>query len=102
VADGKRELLLAPASADGVNITATDTTALDLDVNIVVAEGLGLELVLVEVKPCVRTVDLESGELLGVRHVGEVWRRYGGKQMRWTEEMRWENNTQTTLRGITR
>jgi hypothetical protein len=48
MADGEREMLLSPASTDGVNITSAYTTALNLDVDVVVAKWLGLELVLVE------------------------------------------------------
>ena len=69
VTDGKGKVLLAPSSADGVDVAAADTAALDLDVDVVVTEGLGLEFVLVEFKPCVGSVDLEAGELLWVRHL---------------------------------
>jgi hypothetical protein len=73
VANGKREVLLAPASADGVDVTAADTAALDLDIDIVVTERLGLELVLVEFEPGLGPINLESGELLGVGHLERCW-----------------------------
>ena len=68
VSYGKREVLLSPASADGVYITATDTAALNLDIDIVVTKGLRLELILVELEPGLRSIDLEPSELLRVRH----------------------------------
>lgn len=67
--NGQREVLLSPAAANGVDIAPAYTTALDLDINIVVAERLWLELVLVEFEPGLGPVDLETSELLGVRHV---------------------------------
>ena len=51
MSNSKRELLLAPTAADGVDIATADTTALDLDIDVVVTEGLGLEFVLVELRP---------------------------------------------------
>ena len=60
--------LLAPAARKSVDITAADAAALNLDINIVVAERLGLELVLVELGPAVWSIDLETSELLWVRH----------------------------------
>jgi len=70
VPDSEREALLAPAAVDGVDIAAAHAAALDLDVDVVVAKRLGLELVLVELEPGVRSVDLESGELVRIRHGG--------------------------------
>ncbi len=70
MAHGQWEMLLPPASADGMHITATDSATLNLDVDVVVAKGLGLELVLVKLQPRVGPIDLESSELLGVRHGG--------------------------------
>lgn len=74
MSNSKRELLLAPTAADGVNIATANTTAFNLDVNVVVAKGLGLELVLVELGPGLGAVDLEAGELFGDRHVGDCVR----------------------------
>jgi hypothetical protein len=74
VTDGKGEVLLAPSSGDGVDITAADTATLNLHIDVVVTERLGLELVLVEFQPCVRSIDLEAAELLWVRHLGGVRR----------------------------
>ncbi len=80
-------MLLAPSAGDGVDVTAADTAALDLDVDVVVAEGLGLELVLVEFQPRVRSIDLEAGELLWVRHLGgfEELRERGERQVSYRE-----------------
>ena len=69
----KREVLLSPASTDGVYITATDTAALNLDIDVVVTKRLRLELVLVELEPGLRSIDLEPSELLGVRHGECFW-----------------------------
>jgi outer membrane protein W len=80
VANGEGEVLLAPSSGDGVDITAADTAALNLDIDVVVAERLGLELVLVEFQPRVRSIDLEAGELLWVRHLGGLRRSGRGEQ----------------------
>lgn len=77
--DSKGEVLLAPASTDCVDITSAHATALNFDVNIVVAEGLGLELVFVKLEPCLRSIHLETCELLGVRHVVEIW-MYGERR----------------------
>jgi hypothetical protein len=70
VPDSQGIVLLAPTAADGVKIAGANTAALNLDVDIVVAERLRLELVLVKLKPGLRSVDLESSELLGDRHSG--------------------------------
>jgi hypothetical protein len=51
-----------------VDIAAADTAGLDLDVDVVVAKRPRLELVLVEFGPGVRSIDLEAGELVGIRH----------------------------------
>lgn len=42
MADTQWEVLLAPASTDGVKITGANTAGYNLDVNIVVAERFGL------------------------------------------------------------
>jgi hypothetical protein len=78
VANGEGELLLAPSAVDRVNIASAHSAALDLDIDVVVAEGLRLEFVLVELQPSIRSIDLETGELLGIRHLG-VARRGGSK-----------------------
>ena len=44
VADGQREVLVAPAAADGVHIGAADPAGLDLDLDIIVFEWLGRDL----------------------------------------------------------
>jgi type IV secretory pathway TrbD component len=70
VSNSQREMLLAPASADCVDIAGAHAAALDFDVNIVIAKRLGLELILVEFEPCLRSLDLESSEFVRVRHGG--------------------------------
>lgn len=70
MSNGQGEVLVSPASADGVYITATHAAALDLDVDIMVTEGFWLELILVKFQPGLGSVDLESCELIGVRHLG--------------------------------
>jgi len=72
MSNSQGEMLLSPASADGVYITATYSAALDLDIDIMVSKGLGLELVLVKLQPGLGTVDLEASELIGVRHLGLI------------------------------
>ena len=68
MANGQGKMLLAPATIDSVNIAATDAAGLDLNVDIKVAKRLGLELVFVELGPGLGALDLEAGELFGVRH----------------------------------
>ena len=85
MADGKGEMLLAPAATDGVHIRATDSTALNLDINVVVAKWLWLKLVLVELEPSLGSIDLEAGKLLGIRHLRS-----------------WEQGSCTTSEGTTR
>jgi hypothetical protein len=72
VTDSQREVLLAPSTTDGVNVTTADTAALNLDVDVVVAKGLRVELILMEIEPSVRAIDLEAGELLWVRHFAQL------------------------------
>lgn len=68
MAYGKGVVLGAPFAVDGVEIAGADATALDLNVDVVIAKGLRLELILVEVLPRLGAIDLEAGELFGVRH----------------------------------
>lgn len=69
MSNSQGKVLLSPTSTDGVYITTTHTAALDLDVDIVVTKWLWLELVLVKLQPGLRTIDLETSELIGVRHL---------------------------------
>jgi hypothetical protein len=91
VANGKGEVLLAPTAADGVHIAAADTAGLNLDVNVVIPEWLWLELVLVELCPGLGSVDLEAGELVGVRHLVDAEQKKtdsGGGYDGWTHTER--------------
>lgn len=82
VANREGELLVAPATVNGVYIASADTAALDLDIDIIVAKGLGLELVLVKFEPGVRPVDLEASELLGIRHGGWEMARFARRTVK--------------------
>jgi hypothetical protein len=68
--NGKGESLSSPASAYRVDIARAHSAAFNLDVDIVVTKRPRLELVLVEFLPRFRAIDLETSEVLGVRHSG--------------------------------
>jgi hypothetical protein len=93
VTDSEGEVLLAPSSGDGVHIATADTAALNLDIDVVVAKRLGLELVLVEFEPCVRTIDLEAGELLGIRHLGGELKKDGDEKCQKVRAKRFFRNS---------
>lgn len=64
----QREMLGAPTTRDRMDVGTTDTASDDLDVDIVVVKGFQLEGTLVEFRPRLGAVDLESFGLFGVRH----------------------------------
>jgi hypothetical protein len=64
----EREVLLAPASRDGVQITCADTTSLDLNIDVVVAKRFRIEFGPFEFGPVFWILDLEARECLGVDH----------------------------------
>lgn len=64
----QREMLGSPTARDGVDVGTTDAASDDLDVDIVVVKGLQLEGTLVELRPRLGAVDLESFGFVGVRH----------------------------------
>jgi hypothetical protein len=66
--NAQREVLLSPATADGVDITCANSTSFNLDVNVIITKRLWLELVLMEFSPCLRPVDLEACECIWINH----------------------------------
>lgn len=95
--NSQRILLLAPTAIESVDIAAADAAALDLDVDVVVAKRLRLELVLVEFEPGGRSVDLEPGELVGIRHcevaIG-LFEKQRGIKSNWAEKQERRASTQ--------
>lgn len=75
VSHAQREVLLAPATGDGVNIRAADTTGLNLDIDVVVAKWLWLVLILVEGGPGVSGLNLEAGEGLWINHFCSIQKK---------------------------
>lgn len=66
--NAEREMLLAPTTADGMNITCADSASFNLDVDIIVVKWLWLELVLMEFSPSFWPVDLEARECFRIAH----------------------------------
>lgn len=63
--------LLSPSAADSVDVATAKATGFNFDIDIIVTKWLSLELVLVEFEPGIRAINLETSEILGIRH-GEI------------------------------
>jgi hypothetical protein len=66
--NAEREVLLAPATADCMNITCADSASFNLNVNVIITKRFWLKLVLVEFGPGIRPIDLEACECLWITH----------------------------------
>jgi hypothetical protein len=62
------EVLLSPATADCMKITAANPTTDNLDINVIITKRLWLELILVEFSPCLRPIYLEARECIWINH----------------------------------
>ncbi len=60
MADHEGVVLVTPTTTQSVNVTPANPTGSDLNIDIKVALGLELVHPLVEIRPCFRTVHLES------------------------------------------
>ena len=68
MAGGDRIYTYIPASIDSVQVARADTASFDLDIDIMFAERLDIKLLLMELGPGLGALDLETSELIGVRH----------------------------------
>lgn len=62
------EVLLAPTTADRMNVRGADATCFNLNVNVMITKRLWLKLGFVELRPGIRPFDLEARESLWIPH----------------------------------
>lgn len=73
------EMLLAPSTADGMQITGANTTGLDLDIDIEIAKWLWSQLIELEIGPVLGIFNLEALESIWVNHLDRTSCKWNGK-----------------------